>query len=526
MTTGATGQLGLALPVQGELSGTWGDTVNNGITQYTNIAIAATLTLTNDGAVTLANTTGDASASNIVSSLTGAGTVTAQFAIVRITGTLTTAKVVTAPSYSKTYTVVNAATGGIVTFKASGQTGVSIAVGESAFVYYNGTDYVKVSSTVATGVTSFTAGTTGFTPSTATTGAVTLAGTLATTNGGTGLTSFTSGGVVYASSSSALATGSALTFDGSGLTLGSNSLIVKNAVGDGNGLRIFQAASDVSSIFNFYNGSLAFGVNNTERMRLTSTGLAIGSTTANAKLNVNTTTYTAVTNSEQVLIEGTAAWQQGLAFSMWNAGTYNSGYASGYIGVPNSSSGLFISGGAAVVNDTGGSSWAKALNTTAASFMIVGNGVTVFYGNTGLTANTTYTPTERARITSTGGFVVGTATDPGNGIIADINGNVRKVPQSGSSKTSSYTLATSDIGEYILLGASGAIVIPDATFAAGDVITIFNNTASTATITCSITTAYIAGTFTDKATMTLAAAGVATVLFITSTLCVVSGNVT
>jgi len=151
MTTGATGQLGLALPVQGELSGTWGDTVNNGITQYTNIAIAGTLTLTNDGAVTLANTTGDASASNITSTLTGAGTVTAQFAIVRVTGTLTTAKVVTAPSYSKTYTVVNAATGGIVTFKASGQTGVSIAVGETAFVYYNGTDYVKVVGTATAG---------------------------------------------------------------------------------------------------------------------------------------------------------------------------------------------------------------------------------------------------------------------------------------------------------------------------------------------------------------------------------------
>jgi hypothetical protein len=102
----------------------------------------------------------------------------------------------------------------------------------------------------------------------------------------------------------------------------------------------------------------------------------------------------------------------------------------------------------------------------------------------------------------------------------------RNVPQSGSSKTSSYTLATTDIGEFIELGASGAIVIPDATFAAGDVVSIFNNTGSTATITCSITTAYIAGTFTDKATMTLAAAGVATVLFITSTLCVVSGNVT
>jgi hypothetical protein len=40
----------------------------------------------------------------------------------------------------------------------------------------------------ATGVTSFNAGTTGLTPSTATTGAVTLAGTLAVANGGTGVT--------------------------------------------------------------------------------------------------------------------------------------------------------------------------------------------------------------------------------------------------------------------------------------------------------------------------------------------------
>jgi len=69
-------------------------------------------------------------------------------------------------------------------------------------------------------VTTFSAGTTGFTPSSATSGAVTLAGTLATTNGGTGLTSFTSGGVVYASSSSVLATGSALTFNGTNLGLG------------------------------------------------------------------------------------------------------------------------------------------------------------------------------------------------------------------------------------------------------------------------------------------------------------------
>ena len=176
-----TGQLGLVTPTQGTLSGTWGDTVNNGITEYVNIAIAGTLSFAGDGAITLANTTGDASASNI-------GSTTAQYAAIRVTGTLTTTKVITAPSYSKTYVVENAATGGTVTFKASGQTGVSIAVGEKAFVYFNGTDYVKIASSTADGVTSISFGTTGLTPSTDTAGAVTVAGTLAIANGGTGQT--------------------------------------------------------------------------------------------------------------------------------------------------------------------------------------------------------------------------------------------------------------------------------------------------------------------------------------------------
>ena len=100
----------------------------------------------------------------------------------------------------------------------------------------------------------------------------------------------------------------------------------------------------------------------------------------------------------------------------------------------------------------------------------------------------------------------------------------RDLPAVGT-KTSSYTLAVGDVGKYVQIGASGAITIPDATFAEGDAISIFNNTSSTATITCSITTAYIAGTDTDKSTMTLATRGIATVLFISGTVCVVAGNV-
>lgn len=100
----------------------------------------------------------------------------------------------------------------------------------------------------------------------------------------------------------------------------------------------------------------------------------------------------------------------------------------------------------------------------------------------------------------------------------------RKVPSAGAAKTGSYTLATSDVGEYVEVGSGGSITIPDATFASGDVISIFNNTSGSITITCSITTAYKAGTDTDQSSVTLQTRGVCTVLFISGTVCVISGN--
>jgi len=101
----------------------------------------------------------------------------------------------------------------------------------------------------------------------------------------------------------------------------------------------------------------------------------------------------------------------------------------------------------------------------------------------------------------------------------------RKVPQSGSDKTTSYSLVTSDVGKFVGVGTGGSITIPDATFSSGDIVSVFNNTSGNITITCTITTAYIAGTDADKATVTLATRGVATILFISGTVCVISGNV-
>jgi hypothetical protein len=123
-----------------------------------------------------------------------------------------------------------------------------------------------------------------------------------------------------------------------------------------------------------------------------------------------------------------------------------------------------------------------------------------------------------------------TLTPKGSGVVttaasySDAAGKLRAIPQSGSAKTTSYTLAVTDVGEFIEIGTSGAIVVPNATFSAGDAVVLFNNTSGNITITLSITTAYLAGTDADKATLTLATRGVANVLFISGTVCVLTGN--
>jgi len=134
------------------------------------------------------------------------------------------------------------------------------------------------------------------------------------------------------------------------------------------------------------------------------------------------------------------------------------------------------------------------------------------------TAGTDYVAPAGALGTPSSGTLTNCTVDGTNPI------GYRDLPAVGT-KTSSYSLAVGDVGKYVQVGTSGSITIPDATFTEGDAISIFNNTSGNITITCSITTAYIAGTDTDKSTMTLATRGVATVLFISGTVCVVTGNV-
>ena len=163
MTTAATSLLGLALPVTGELSGTWGDVVNTSITALIDSAIAGTTTLSTDADVTLTTTTLAANQ--------------AREAIILWTGNGTATRTITAPAQSKVYIVINKtySTQSIKLVGSGPTTGVTIVAGETCVAAWNGLDFVKISSTVA-GVVPPASGGTGVVNS----GTITLGGNLAT----------------------------------------------------------------------------------------------------------------------------------------------------------------------------------------------------------------------------------------------------------------------------------------------------------------------------------------------------------
>jgi hypothetical protein len=149
-----TTNLALGQPVTGTESGTWGDDVNNSVTAYLDIAIAGGLAITiTTTDVTLTNTQGTSIATNI-------GSTTAQYAILNISGVMTGARNLIVPSSSKSYIVNNDTTGGYaLTVKGAATTGVSLINGEKCVVAWNGTDYVKIASTVITALGTPTSGT-------------------------------------------------------------------------------------------------------------------------------------------------------------------------------------------------------------------------------------------------------------------------------------------------------------------------------------------------------------------------------
>ena len=137
MATASTSLLGLALPVTGELSGTWGQTVNDSITALLDSAVAGTTTLSTDADITLTTTTLAANQ--------------ARQAILLCSGARTAQRTITAPAQSKIYTIINATSGGfdVKIVGAGPTTGLTIANGASAVVAWNGSDFIEIGSSTA-----------------------------------------------------------------------------------------------------------------------------------------------------------------------------------------------------------------------------------------------------------------------------------------------------------------------------------------------------------------------------------------
>jgi hypothetical protein len=339
--------LGLALPTTGDLSGTWGATVNDAITGLIDSAVAGTTTLSADADVTLSTTNGAANqARNAV--------------ILWTASNGATTRNVTAPAQSKAYIVINAGTGSVVIRGSGPTTGVTVASGFKALVAWNGSDFVKVASSLVSLTSDVT-------------------GTLPIANGGTGTTSTT----------------------------------------------FVNLATNVTGTLPVGNGGTG----------ITSFGTGIAT----------------------------------------------------FLGTPSSA------------------------NLAAALTDETGSGSAVF-----ATSPTLVTP---ALGTPASGTLSSCTVDGTNAV------GYRSIPLSGAAKTTSYTLATGDVGELIQVNTGGSIIVPDAVFATGDAVVIFNNTSSAITLTMTITTAYVGCTNADAATISLATRGVCNVLFISGTVCVVTGNV-
>jgi hypothetical protein len=222
--------------------------------------LAITVTTTD---VTLTLTQGTSVATNI-------GSTTAQYAILNVSGAMTAARNLILPSSSRQYVINNACTGGfLLTVKGSATTGVTLVNGEKAHVFWNGSDYAKVSNTAGTG--SFTD--------------LTVSGSL-TLSGGT------ANGVAYLNGSKVLTTGSALTFDGTNLTQTAGTpvfTVFETASGNNNRLILTQSSGLITYNLTYTSPSTnahVFQLGGAEQMRLTSTGLGIGTSSPVAKLDV------------------------------------------------------------------------------------------------------------------------------------------------------------------------------------------------------------------------------------------------
>ena len=288
-------------------------------------------------------------------------------------------------------------------------------------------------------ITTISFGTTGLTPNTPTSGNVVVAGTLAATNGGTGLTSFTANGVVYASSTSALATGTALTFNGTTLSVGGESNSGNlTFTGTGNRItgdfsnatvanRVYFQTSTTNSNTNF--GTLPSGTATTASLSVWNnsdpTNAAFFVVQANGSTDVR-------------LNSGIAGTGTYLPMTFYTGGSERARIdTSGNVGIGTSSP-------AAKLNVIGDIQLSRSATASDAAINFGSNSNNYIYsGNSSNIMAFATNGSERMRITNTGGVSIATTTDAGAGNLLMGTGNIT---QGTAAKGFNFTANTPTAG--------------------------------------------------------------------------------
>ena len=245
----------------------------------------------------------------------------------------------------------------------------------------------------------------------------------------------TANGVLYLNGSKVATAGTALTFDGTGLGIGTGTIPAgRKLVIDSGNIRLsndYQIEWGGSTVGLYGNGStnsLSFFTNTSEQMRLTSTGLGIGTSSPAARLDLNASgsnAQMAVQNWPMMRVVGTTLDIGGYNASQW---TQTRLYTNGNIAATLDSSGRFGIGATSLTEyltvKSPNASTFFSLQTATDSGVYMGNNVGAL---TLLTAST-----ERARIDSSGNLLVGTTSGSTNTVYRTDNSNPILLARNGS----------------------------------------------------------------------------------------------
>lgn len=327
MPTSYTSLLGFALPATGELSGTWGTTVNNSITELVEDAIAATATASVAGGDWTLSTTGSGAANE------------ARCAILIPTGSPGVSRNIIAPSQSKAYVVINQSNAAVV-LKGAATTGATLVAGEKAVVAWNGSDFVTVASSVFSGTVPVASGGTGQT--TYTNGQLLIGNTTgntltkATLTAGSGVTITNgTGSITIAATGSGGTVTNVGTSNGpapiNGLTLTGGPITGSGTVTLGGGVNVSTITTGILPVANGGTGVNAAG---TSGNVLTSNGTAwvsqAGAVASNIQTFSATGTYTKPTGAKFVMVE------------IWGAGGGGSGGSQPNVGGTGGGGGAYV----------------------------------------------------------------------------------------------------------------------------------------------------------------------------------------